>query len=207
VAESYFELLTEQQGLPAKPFDPLEELRRLRQRLALRIQQLESPEEIHCLPFQEYTRVKETLLSEPVSLETVVKQVGNMKKTLAIWQRSRARTRSPRDSLFRARPKFRSPRHVPAVVVPYPDLRNEKILEKISAGLSALGMIGVIFGTLSFCRGWDGDLSFGTLVCVSGSAIIAISLVGHLFASRSDCSLGWGIFPSSWSARLRGQGG
>jgi len=206
VAESYFELLTEQQGIPAKPFDPLEELRRLRQRLALRIQRLEFPEEISRSPFQEGIGFNNPRESEPVSLETVVKQVGTINKTLAVWQRSRSRTRSPRDDMFRARHKLPSRRYVPAVVVPPADLREERTLENVNVGLTALGMIGVVFGILSFCRGWESDLSLGTLVCASGSAMIAISFAGYVLASHSDFSLGRGTFRSLYSFRQRGAG-
>ena len=185
MAESYFELLTEQQGLPAKPFEPLEELRRLRQQLALRIQRLEAPEEIVWHPFQKEIGTNESLAPEPVALERVVKQIGDMKKTLAAWHRSRVRTRMPRDGMFRARPMFPSRRYVPAAAVSSSELRREGILENVNAGLTALGVIGVVFGTLSFYRGWENDLSLGTLVCASGSAIIAIGLVGHLLASPS----------------------
>jgi len=207
VAESYFELLTEQQGVPAKPFDPLEELRRLRQRLALRIQRLECPEETSRLPFQDEIGLNDSRMPEPVSFEMVLKQVGSMKKTLASWQRSRSRTRPSRDGIFRARQKFSRQRYVPAVIVSSSGLHEERILEKVNIGLTALGMIGVVFGTLSFYRSWESDLSFGTLVCVSGSAMIAISFVGHLLTSHSDFSLGWGTFRFPHSPRQCGSDG
>jgi len=43
MAGSYFDMLTEQQGIPAKPFDPVEELKRLRRELALRVQTPDNP--------------------------------------------------------------------------------------------------------------------------------------------------------------------
>jgi hypothetical protein len=214
VTESYFELLTEQQGMPAKSFDPLEELRRLRRQLTLRIQSLEPPEKISHLSFQteiafqEEVGIREPFDPEPISLETVVKQVGSikktLKKTLSIWQRSRSRSRLLRDGIFRARQKFASRRYVPTVIVPDSDLRGERTLERVSVGLTALGAIGVIFGTLSFYRGWENDLSLGTLVCVSGAAIIAVGLVGHILAPRSDFLAGWKTFCSTNSSRQSG---
>jgi len=45
MAGSYFELLTEQEGLPTKPFDPVEELKRLRRELTLRSHLHEPPAE------------------------------------------------------------------------------------------------------------------------------------------------------------------
>ena len=197
MAESYFELLTEQQGVPAKSFDPVEELRRLRRQLTLRIQSLESPEENPPLSshnFQEEIGIYKPFDPEPVSLETVVKQVGSMKQTLTIWQRSRSRSISPRDGIFRARSMFPSQRYLPPVSDPDSDPRDERTLEKVNVGLTALGAIGVVFGTLSFYRGWESDLSLGTLVCVSGSAIIAVGLVGHVLASCSNFWGSWGTF-------------
>lgn len=186
MAESYFELLTEQQGVPAKAFDPVEELRRLRRQLTLRMQSLESPEKIDRLPFQEEIKINEPFDSEPISLEAVVKQVGSMKKTLTLWQRSRSRKMSPRADIFRARQMFPSRRSVSVVIAPDLDLRGERTLEKVNVGLTALGAIGVVFGILSFFRGWESDLSLGTLACVSGSAVLAVGLVGHAFATRSE---------------------
>ena len=191
MAESYFELLTEQQGVPAKSFDPLEELRRLRQRLALRIQSLEPPEEIRRPPVQEEAKIYQPFNPEPVSLEAVVKQVGSMKKSLKILQRSRSRSKVARDGIFRARPTFPNQRYVHAVIVPDSDLREGGILEKVNVLLTALGAIGVVFGALSFYRGWESDLSFGTLAYVSGSAIIAVGLVGHILASHADFLGSW----------------
>ena len=191
-------MLTEQQGIPAKPFDPVEELKRLRRGLMLRMQTSDEPETTAkpsrlqaeivtkntvSLPPRE-TAPPET---EPVSLETVVEKAGEIKKTLAIWQRSRLRTRSARGDLFRGNRTPRSKRKHPSVAAQY--LINlaapkEGTLETVSAGLMALGIVGVIFGILSFFRGLESDLSLSPLVGVTGAAIVVIGLGGRLLASR-----------------------
>ena len=195
MAESYFELLTEQRGLPAKPFDPLEELRCLRRRLALRIQNLECsgqefPEAINTSPLPDELRTNEIPLTEPATLEMVAKQVGAMKKTmrktLVMWQRSRLRTKSPREDLFRSRQRGLNRSGVSTMLAQYLTPPQEGMLEMLQAGLTALGVIGVVFGALSFFRGWESDLSLGSMVCASGATVVAIGVAGILFASHDN---------------------
>ena len=194
--ESYFELLTEQQGLPASPFDPVRELKRLRRRLALRIEHPETPGETHLPLFQEEIEIShaspqfvspknDECLPEPVSTEAILKKVGGMKKTLAIWQRSRLRVRQPRNDLFRGHRKLWNQKRVSSVIAHYLDTSQESTLERVNAGLLALGVIGIVFGVLSFLRGWESDLSLGSLVCVSGAAIVAIGFGGRFLASQT----------------------
>ena len=180
VTGSYFELLTEQEGIPAKPFDPVGELKCLRRRLALRMHTAEPLE----IKMQNVVPIPQT---ESISLETVVKKVGDVKKMLLLWQRSRCRRRSPRTNMFRGNRQYRK-RQIPSVVSQYFTAPQEGTLETINAGLTALGIVGVTFGVLSFFRGWESDLSLGFLVSLSGLAVIAIGLGGRLLASRSDCS-------------------
>jgi len=59
-------------------------------------------------------------------------------------------------------------------------------METVNATLTALGIVGIVFGMLSFYRGWEGDLSLGSLVCTSGAAIVAIGISGRCLASRCD---------------------
>jgi len=191
MAESYFELLIGQEGIPAKPFDPVRELKRLRRRLALRMQQQTyAPPEIEpadtiplSLPVEMTVKA-----SEPASLEMVAKKVDSIKKTLTFWQRSRFRRKSPRTALFRGNRQFWCKKRIPSVVTQYLTAPQEGMLETINAGLTALGVVGVIFGVLNFFRGWEGDLSLGFLVSVSGLAVIGIGLSGRFLASRFDLS-------------------
>jgi len=188
MAESYFELLTEQRGLPVKPFDPLEELRCLRRRLALRIQNLEFTGESDLLPLRDELGTKKAPTPEPISLETVVNQVSAMKKTLVIWQRSRFRAKQPRGNIFRSHQRVLNKKRGSAMLAQYLDTPREGVLETLHAGLMALGVIGVVFGALSYYRGWESDLSLGSLVCASGATVVAIGTAGLLFASRCDLS-------------------
>ena len=57
-------------------------------------------------------------------------------------------------------------------------------MEMVNATLTALGVVGIVFGISSFYRGWEGDLSLGSLVCTSGMAIVAIGIGGRCLASR-----------------------
>ena len=196
MAESYFELLTRQEGLPAKPFDPVGELKRLRRMLALRMQisQLQVKTDLPPLPTEPDTEdtpflsfeVVPSEITEPVSLEMMVKTVSGMQKALVLWQRSRSRRKSLRSNIFRGSRQFWNKRRIPLVVTPYFAVPQEGILETVNTGLTALGVIGIVFGILSLLRGWDSDLSLGTLISVSGLTIIAIGLGGRFIASHTD---------------------
>jgi len=250
MAGSYFEMLTEQQGIPAKPFDPVEELKRLRRELALRtrisklstekvvdppqpffhteIVQVEIETDdvtaalpLHCEPLHCEPPCKvpcepppcetpscepspcktppcetASLGTEPVTFETVTKKVDEMKKTLAIWQRSRLHTKSGRNKkparsdIFRGKRQSWSKRawnkrRRSSTVAHYLTTPHEGTLETANAGLMALGIVGVIFGVLSLFRGLETDLSVGSLVCATGAAIVLIGLSGRFLASRS----------------------
>jgi hypothetical protein len=123
---------------------------------------------------------------EPISLETIVKKVSGMKKTLALWQRSRFRRKPRHTDIFRENRQFWGKRQIPSVVAQYLTAPQEGVLETINAGLTALGGIAIVLGILSFCRGWESDLSLGSLVSISGIAIIAIGLGGRFLASHPD---------------------
>ena len=194
MAESYFEMLTEQQGIPAKPFDPLEELKRLRRELALRTQSIEQPAEKSVEPphlqikiLQEEVETKVTPLSEiePVTLESVAKKTDEMKNTLAIWQRSRLHTKPVRNGIFRGKRKSVRKKKNPSVAAQYLTAPQEETWQTINAGLMALGVVGIVFGILSLFRGLESDVSLGSFTCATGIAIVAIGLGGRLFASRS----------------------
>ena len=190
MAESYVDLLTEQEGIPAKPFDPVWELKRLRQRLALRMQMVQSPKEDDVIPFRIEITEKETVLPEiagSVSLEAVVKKVGHMKKTLACWQFARLRKRSRRAGMFRGNRPLWNRRRVSLVVNQYLVPPPHGSLETVNAALTTLGIIGIVFGVLSFIRGWESDLSLGSLVCVSGLSVMTIGLAGRFLASHVNC--------------------
>jgi len=182
VAGSYFELLTEQQGLPVKPFDPLEELRRLRRRLAARMQQEDVREEI-C------TDTTNVSYSEPVSLGAVVNQVDCIKKSLAVLHRSRIHMKPPYKGIFRGGRKLEDQRQMPPAIPRYTEPPRGEMTETVNTVLTALGIVGIVFGILSFYRGWEGDLSLGSLVCTSGAAIVAIGISGRCLASRCDLSV------------------
>jgi len=203
VEDSYFELLTGQQGFPAKTFDPLEELKRLRRGLALRLQNLELPvkdtvqenilafpaeiERKDAVPLLLHDSVlseSEPLPMEPVSVESVVQKADDIKNTLTIWQRSRCRAKAPPIAIFRGDQKLWDRRRVTSVVAQYMAVPQEGILEKVNAGLTALGVVGVIFGFLNVFPGCESGLSFGATICCSGASIIAIGLGGNFLASR-----------------------
>ena len=179
VASSYFELLTEQQGLPVKPFEPLEELRRLRQRLAVRMQQNGFRGEMN-------TATTNVPGAEPVSLGAVVQQVNHIKKSLAVLHRSRIHTKPPHMGIFRNGRKLENARQMPTAIPQYAEMPKGGMMEAVNATLTAMGIIGIVFGILSFYRGWEGDLSLGSLVCTSGAAIVAIGISGRCLASRCD---------------------
>lgn len=179
VTGSYFELLIEQQGFPAKPFDPLEELRRMRQRLAARMQQTDVREEIN-------TDTTNVPFTEQASLGAVAEQVGRIKKSLAILHRSRIPAKPPHFGISRNGRKWENKRQKPTLVPQYTETQPGGTLETVSASLTALGIVGIVFGILSFYRGWESDLSLGFLVCTSGAAIVAIGISGRCLASRHD---------------------
>jgi len=200
MAGSYFELLTEQEGLPTKPFDPVEELKRLRRELSLRSHLSEPPtEKVAEFPavqveiaqieiVQANSAPKNAIASEaePISLESVMQKTGEIKKTLAVLQRSRLHTRPSRKDMFRGSRKPRYLRQTPSVVARYLTTPQEGTLESVNAGLMSLGMIGVIFGVLCLFRGFESDLTIGSLVCATGAAVVAIGLGGRLLASRAE---------------------
>jgi len=207
MAESYFELLTEQEGIPAKPFDPVIELKRLRRGLTVRMQTSEPPkDEIAEMPlFQTKEKIKgvssppcESVSpeTETISLESVMNKTGEMKKTLAMWQRSRQRTRPVRNDIFRGNRKPRIKRRSPLVVAQFLTAHQEETLETVNAGLMALGIVGIVFGVLSLIRGLESDVSIGSLVFATGAAIVMIGLGGRFLASRTapkrydDCVAG-----------------
>ena len=176
MAKSYFELITEQQGLPAKPFDPLGEIKHLRRNLALRMLRLDSF-------LQEGSRPQNVPLSEPILPESILKKVVGMKTTLAILQRSRLRARSQRSGIFRGHQRFWNKKRLPSFVFQYLNTPQYGMLETVNASLTALGIVGVVFGFLSFYSGWESDLSLGSLVCATGAAVVAIGLCGHFLAA------------------------
>jgi len=206
MAGSYFEMLTEHEGLPAKPFDPVEELKRLRRELALRVQPPEPTTEKIAVPppFLFHTEIVQADIEaknvaftspsetvppeiEPVSLESVAKKADEMKKTLTIWQRSRIHTKEPaRNDIFRGKRKSWNKKRKPSTVAQYLTTPQEGTLETANAGLMMLGIIGVLFGVLSLFRGLETDLSVGSLVCATGAAIVIIGLGGRFLASRSN---------------------
>jgi len=194
MAESYFELLTEQEGLPTKSFDPVEELKRLRRELTLRSDLYEPPPE----------RVATPPEAEPIALEPARQmtgqktgqetkhetgqKIGEMKRTMTVFQRSRLRTHPSRKDMFRGSRKPRYQQQAPSVVARYLTTPQEGTLESVNAGLMSLGVIAVIFGFLCLLRGLESDLTIGTLVCATGAAIVAIGIGGRFLASRDSTS-------------------
>ena len=127
--------------------------------------------------------------AESISLESVMKKTIGIKKTLAIWQRSRIRTKPARNDMFLGNilHKGRKPcrkRQKHSVIAKYLTTPHEGTLKMINAGLMALGIVGVVFGGLSFFRGLESDLSIGSLVCVTGATIAVIGLGGRFLASQ-----------------------
>jgi hypothetical protein len=125
--------------------------------------------------------------TEPVSLGAVVNQVDGIKKSLAALHRSRMHTKPPHPGNFRSGRKLENPRQMPALP-PYTEIPKGGVIEMVNAALTALGIVGIVFGILSFYRGWESDLSLGSLVCTSGLAIVAIGISGRCLASRCDSS-------------------
>ena len=245
----YFDWLTEQQGMPAKPFDPLEELKQLRRKIALRLQKTELPNVNipdcdcpadgrspcgqsalyrahpgHNHPGQNHpgqnavypepgtvlssqTLSSQTLPTqpsaplnagsfghtesrpqekEPISLDTALETVSRMKKTLAAHHQASRRAGQTPSAPFRSRWQHENVRQVAerlaevARSIQNLDAPKENVLEKFNVGFISLGIAGVIFGILSFYRGWESDLMFGTVASASGAAIIAIGVGGQL---------------------------
>ena len=197
MAESYFDWLTEQQALPAKPFDPLEELKQLRRKLAARIQTSElpaagAPAFPPNMPSNMDTQPVAGNKAEAVSLDAALDTVAGMKQTLAACRVSSQHAEPQRNHLLHGgelqaeedvAERVQSPAIFSSAVSRELNVPQESMLETINAGLMALGIIGVVFGLLSFYRGWESDLSFGTLASASGAAIVAVGLCGRLLAS------------------------
>jgi len=214
MAESYFELLTEQQGLPAKPFDPLEELRLLRRKLDLRLQKSEPPAadtagnpslsakievaEVPAPPLPCKSPLPEIPVSAAVSasLVAVAEKVENLQTVLTTWQ-------SPPEHTGQKLPKQQRPSRGqfgqdPTQSLPggtntaalsvhqNPDMPQGRMLETLNAGLTALGVIGAIYGVLTFYQGWEGDLSLSSWICMSGAAIIVLGLSGRFLAAHVE---------------------
>jgi len=182
VEESFYELLADHRDIPVETFDPLMELKRLRRRLALRLQSAKQSEQfvsVEPLPLPEEIDSQRVVSSEPVSYEAVTEKVDSMKRTLTIWQRSRLRARL-----------LHQIRQIPSMPSQCLNNSQERMLEMVNTGLTALGIIGVVFGTLSlgyhWSDHWKSDLSLGTLISVSGAAIIVIGIGGRLLASHAD---------------------
>jgi predicted small integral membrane protein len=184
VAESYFELLTEQQGLPAKTFDPLGELKRIRRKLALRMHSSDIPDDIGLFTFQEKAEPNDSARPEPIALDAVIEKVNTIKRTLTVWHRSRSRfpMRQARFGIFRSYQTKRNRKHISSVVAQYIELSQVGKLDKINAALIATGIVGVIFGALNFFCGGSSDVSFSTLICASGATIVAIGFSGRFLA-------------------------
>ena len=181
MADSYFDLLTQQEGLPAKQFDPLEELKLLRRKLALRLHKFEpSPEVFAVKEVVPLTRVE----TGPVSLEAVVSQVESIEETLASLTTLRTQQEDHALPIVEgiSRPEIplvESHRNV--------NVSNDGMLPTLSTvnlGLIALGIVAVVFELLNFSWGLAGNLPFASWVSASGAAIIAIGLTGRIIASR-----------------------
>ena len=181
-----------------QPFDPVGEVRRLRRRLALHIQACEQPERDSlpvCQPEIEAQTIALPLPAEPFSLEIIVEQVGEMRKTLATWQRFRQPKKTPPTPIFRGdRQSRRQKRLHPVepqylVETQYLTAPREGTLETINAGLTALGIVGIVFGILSFSHGWTSGLSMGLQVSLSGLAVIVVGLGGRFLSSQVDPSV------------------
>ena len=195
MAESYFDLLTKRQELPAKPFDPLEELKLLRRRLAVRIQTVEPPmeafeaKEIAPPPLNEAFPCEK----EPVSIEIIAEKVGDMEETLTLFNSHPPEEKhvAPQngEGIIHTAERVENKRGVLLGVDQYLNIPQERLLVAFNVGLMALGVIGVVFGILSFSRGWEGDLPLGSWVSASGMAIIALGLGGRFLASHSDQKL------------------
>ena len=180
MAESYFEFLTEQPGLPAVTFDPLRELKRLRRTLELRLQQhSRCQKEPDVISFQR----------DSAQMDALMQKVESMKKALTVLCRSRYRKRLLRGSIHRFPRREWKKRSVPLQAVRCADVPQERVshvimLETLNAGLSALGIIGIIFGALSFLRGMESDLSLGMSVCIAGAIMVSIGLGGRFLAPQ-----------------------
>ena len=190
-----------------KPFDPVEEVRLLRRRLALRMQTCEQPDGLPIVqPEIETLKVASPSLlqTEPFSLEKIVAKVRETKKALAVWQRFQLRRKTPPITVFRG-PIFRAPifhgdwqfrreKRSPSVAThslttPHLMTPCEGTLETINAGLTALGIVGIVFGILSFSQGWTNDLSLGLQVSLSGLTVMVVGLSGRFLSSRVDSSV------------------
>ena len=208
MAESYFDMLIEQQEVPARSFDPVEELKRLRRELALRTQisAQEVEQSTYVPPAQEHIELNRTRIipqaslplpqekalpseTEITSLQSVMEKAEAMKKSLVIWQRSRQHARRERRDLFGgSRMAWYKKRVSLSPVTRFLTTPQEETLETLNAGLMALGIVALVFGVLSFFRGLESDLSIGSLVCATGAAIVIIGLGGRFLAMRSDRS-------------------
>ena len=195
--ESYFELLTQQPGLPAKLFDPLEELKLLRRTLDSRLQTSESSVEtfFDSPPLQTKIEMQEVAPTpfyetEVVSLEAVMDKIENINNMLTDLQPSRECTEPSPNDIFRGNQRAEKKRRVPALIAQCLNVPQGRILETLNVCLMALGIIGAVFGVLVFSRGWEGDLPLGSWICTSGAAIVILGLGGRFLASHAELSVG-----------------
>jgi hypothetical protein len=180
MAGSYFELITEQDGLPAETFDPIRELKRLRRSLDLRLQSPQVADVLRSAAEPTAKNADSAAAGEPLTLESVAHQVATMKRTLSSMQHSRPKTKPNRTDLYRGKQKFRNKKDVSV----NSDQMGIPQLEITAMGLTALGLIGLVFGGLCLLRGWESDLSIGYPVSLSGLTIIAVGLGGRFFADQ-----------------------
>ena len=136
-----------------------------------------------------------------VSLESLANTIENVRETLAIVQPIQEQhchqecTRPvpsepvmgfPRDIHAVEEQGSENRSQISAVIVQNLGAPQEKLLNTFNVAMTALGIIGVVFGMLSFSRGWEGDLPLGSWISASGGAIIALGLGGRFFASRTE---------------------
>jgi hypothetical protein len=166
-------------------FDPIQEVRHLRQELALRLAMLASKPSIEPKP----EPTPDVHVTVPVSAESLNKQIQRTKRVLGFLQMpGKSRTSA---ALFKGRPQKTSQHS--AVAEPQPisfvsqlQKHSESLLcrlERMNAGFTALGLVGIVFGVLCLVRGFDRDLSLGYPVCASGLTMILTGLGGYFLAS------------------------
>ena len=177
MAKSYFDMLTQHDGLSAKQFDPLEELRLLRRKLAMRLQAFDAdPAMVEAIEIEPVSVAD----SQHVSFEEVVCQMTSIKETLACaTQRTIPQHHTMLQTAERDLPPEVASEESERIGVHLHNVGVLPLLDTLNVSLISLGMVGVIFGMLNLSWGVESNLPFASLAAASGAVIVAVGIAGR----------------------------